>query len=55
MNWDQMISRAAQSIPPSGIRRFFDLAAEMKESVISLSIGEPDFVAPWSIRDAGIY
>ena len=55
MNWDQMISRAAQSIPPSGIRRFFDLAAEMKESVISLSIGEPDFVTPWSIRDAGIY
>ena len=40
--------------PPSGIRRFFDIAAELDE-VISLGVGEPDFVTPWRIREAGIY
>jgi aminotransferase len=40
--------------PPSGIRRFFDIAAEMGD-VISLGVGEPDFVTPWRIREAGIY
>lgn len=40
--------------PPSGIRRFFDIAAEMAD-VISLGVGEPDFVTPWRIREAGIY
>lgn len=40
--------------PPSGIRRFFDIAAEMTD-VISLGVGEPDFVTPWRVREAGIY
>jgi aminotransferase len=40
--------------PPSGIRRFFDIAAEM-EDVISLGVGEPDFGTPWRVREAGIY
>lgn len=40
--------------PPSGIRRFFDIAAEM-DDVISLGVGEPDFVTPWRIREAGIF
>jgi aminotransferase len=40
--------------PPSGIRRFFDIAAEM-DDVISLGVGEPDFATPWRIREAGIY
>jgi aminotransferase len=40
--------------PPSGIRRFFDIAAE-REDVISLGVGEPDFVTPWRVREAGIY
>lgn len=40
--------------PPSGIRRFFDIAAEM-DGVISLGVGEPDFVTPWRVREAGIY
>jgi aminotransferase len=40
--------------PPSGIRRFFDIAAEMRD-VISLGVGEPDFVTPWRVREAGIY
>lgn len=55
MNLESKLARSAQSIPPSAIRRFFDLANEMKGQVISLSIGEPDFVTPWSIREAGIY
>jgi aminotransferase len=40
--------------PPSGIRRFFDIAASM-EGIISLGVGEPDFVTPWHTREAGIY
>ena len=47
------ISSCVAAVPPSAIRKFFDLASEMK-GVISLSIGEPDFVTPWSIREAGI-
>ena len=53
MNYDDKISEVVKAVPPSAIRKFFDLASEMKE-VISLSIGEPDFVTPWSIREAGI-
>ena len=47
------ISNRVQQIPPSGIRRFFDIAATM-ENVISLGIGEPDFVTPEPIVNAGI-
>lgn len=47
------LSDKAKSIKPSGIRKFFDLASTQKD-VISLGVGEPDFVTPWSIRDAGI-
>ncbi len=49
----QTLSQRVQAVPPSGIRRFFDIAATMKD-VISLSIGEPDFVTPDAIRRAGI-
>ncbi|MBP5491371.1 MAG: aminotransferase class I/II-fold pyridoxal phosphate-dependent enzyme [Clostridiales bacterium] len=49
------ISSVVNEIKPSAIRRFFDLANEMKGEVISLSIGEPDFVTPWNIREAGIF
>ena len=42
-----------QSVPPSGIRRFFEIAATMKD-VISLGIGEPDFVSPRPVIDAAI-
>lgn len=48
------LSRAASDMPFSGIRRFFDIAASMQD-VISLGVGEPDFVTPWSIREAAIY
>ncbi|BDH61928.1 aminotransferase [Lysinibacillus sp. PLM2] len=49
----QFISRMVTDLKPSGIRRFFDLAAGM-EGVISLGVGEPDFVTPWNIREAAI-
>lgn len=48
------LNPAVESIPPSGIRRFFDLAAG-RANVISLGVGEPDFVTPWHIREAAIY
>jgi aminotransferase len=47
------VSQRVQSVPPSGIRRFFDIAATMK-NVISLGIGEPDFVTPAPILKAGV-
>ncbi len=51
MNWAERVSPAVRAIPPSGIRRFFDIVAEM-EGVVSLGVGEPDFVTPWHIRDS---
>lgn len=48
------VSERARIIPPSGIRKFFDLILDM-EDVISLGVGEPDFTTPWHIREAGIY
>ncbi len=53
-NPDKFINKTVSAIPPSGIRKFFDVAAEMKDA-ISLGVGEPDFVTPWHIRDEGIY
>lgn len=50
---NRRLSKTIQSIPPSGIRKYFDLANTM-EDVISLGVGEPDFVTPWSIREASI-
>lgn len=49
-----VISRRVRSIPPSGIRKFFDLLSSM-EGVISLGVGEPDYATPWRIREAAIY
>jgi aminotransferase len=54
MNISDMISPSVKNMPPSGIRKYFDLINEMKDA-ISLGIGEPDFVTPWNIREAGIY
>jgi len=48
------ISERAQGIPPSGIRKFFDLVLTMQD-VISLGVGEPDFSTPWNICEASIY
>ena len=49
-----MISRRVKGLSPSGIRKFFDLLTTM-DDVISLGVGEPDFVTPWRIREAAIY
>lgn len=54
MNYNDILNKRVSKIPPSGIRKFFDLAATM-DDVISLGVGEPDFCTPWSIREAGIY
>jgi aminotransferase len=48
------VCRTVQTLPPSGIRKFFDLVSTMK-NVISLGVGEPDYTTPWHIREAGIY
>jgi len=48
------ISKKVEKMQPSGIRAFFDLVLGMKD-VISLGVGEPDFVTPWQVREAGIY
>ena len=53
MNYDRYLNSRIVSVPPSGIRRFFDLAASMKDT-ISLGVGEPDFKTPYQIRDAAI-
>lgn len=54
MNIKELLNPVVANVPPSGIRKFFDVAAEM-EDAISLGVGEPDFVTPWHIRDEGIY
>lgn len=53
INYDNILSQKVKEIKPSGIRKFFDLAAEM-DDVISLGVGEPDFKTPWNVREAGI-
>lgn len=52
--WENRLSPAVRSIAPSGIRKFFDIAATMKD-VISLGVGEPDFITPWTIRESCVY
>ena len=52
-DYSSYISTTARELKPSGIRKFFDLAAGMKD-VISLGVGEPDFITPWNIREAAI-
>jgi aminotransferase len=54
MDYQSLLSGNVKSLKPSGIRKFFDILEEMDDA-ISLGIGEPDFVTPWHIRDAGIY
>ena len=53
MDYQKVINSKIQSVKPSGIRKFFDIASEM-ENVISLSVGEPDFKTPWHVREEGI-
>ncbi len=54
MNWNDKIAKQVSDIPRSGIREFFDLVTG-RSDIISLGVGEPDFVTPWHIREAAIY
>lgn len=49
LNYDTLLSDQVKKMKPSGIRKFFDLAA-MMEGVISLGVGEPDFQTPWTVQ-----
>ncbi|MDD5939374.1 MAG: aminotransferase class I/II-fold pyridoxal phosphate-dependent enzyme [Lachnospiraceae bacterium] len=51
---DDLLAKKTVGLKPSGIRKFFDIVADMKDA-ISLGVGEPDFDTPWHIRDEGIY
>ncbi|SFT49520.1 aminotransferase [Selenomonas sp. GACV-9] len=53
-DWADRLSPGVNAIAPSGIRKFFDIAAQM-DDVISLGVGEPDFITPWSIRESCVY
>ena len=56
IDYESVLSPRVKGIAPSGIRKFFDLLENMHSGdAISLGVGEPDFVTPWHIRDAGIY
>lgn len=54
MSISELILPRVKDLPPSGIRKYFDLINDMKDA-ISLGVGEPDFVTPWNVREAGIY
>ena len=54
MNYDQVLCRRVAQVPPSGIRKFFDIVNVM-DDVVSLGVGEPDFKTPWDYTDAAIY
>lgn len=54
IDYESLLTEKVKTIPPSGIRKFFDVVATMNDA-ISLGVGEPDFCTPWSIREAGIY
>ena len=53
INYDEFLNPTLVDVQPSGIRKFFAIAEEM-QNVISLGVGEPDFLTPWHIRQAGI-
>ncbi len=56
IDYESALSSRVKGIAPSGIRKFFDLLENMDAGdAISLGVGEPDFVTPWHIRDAGVY
>ena len=53
IDYNKMLSDTVREIKPSGIRKFFDLLSDM-DDVVSLTVGQPDFVTPWHIREAAI-
>ena len=53
INYENLIQERVQRVKPSGIRKFFDLLENMRD-VTALTVGQPDFVTPWHIREAGV-
>ncbi|MCD7872886.1 MAG: aminotransferase class I/II-fold pyridoxal phosphate-dependent enzyme, partial [Clostridiales bacterium] len=53
IDYNKLINKSIKNVKPSGIRKFFSIAEEM-ENVISLGVGEPDFLTPWHIRETAI-
>ena len=53
MRYEDVINQRVANVPPSGIRKLFDIVRQMPDA-ISLGVGEPDFVTPWQIRDAAV-
>ena len=53
IDYSKMLSKTVCEIKPSGIRKFFDILSEM-DDVISLTVGQPDFITPWHIRESAI-
>ena len=53
MNYQDVLCKRVRQVPPSGIRKFFDLVSEMKDA-ISLGVGEPDFTTSWRVSDAAV-
>ena len=51
-SYNEILSSRAQGLQPSGIRKFFDILDEME--ILSLTVGQPDFITPWHIREAAI-
>lgn len=54
IDYNKVLSDGVKGLQPSGIRKFFDILEDIDDA-ISLGVGEPDFVTPWHIRDAGVY
>ena len=54
IDYSRMLSQTVQELKPSGIRKFFDMLADMGDEVVALTVGQPDFVTPWHIREAAI-
>ena len=53
INYEELLNENIKKVKPSGIRKFFDIAEQMKD-VVSLGVGEPDFQTPWHIRSEAI-
>ena len=53
IDYSKMLSKTLCDIKPSGIRKFFDMLSDM-DDVVALTVGQPDFVTPWHIREAAI-
>ena len=54
IDYSKMLCDTVKEIKPSGIRKFFDMLSDMGDDVVALTVGQPDFVTTWHIREAAI-